>query len=145
MFGEKDYQQLVVIRRLVSDLDLAVEIVGVPTVREPDGLALSSRNAYLSPRARAIAAALNPTLVATAAAIEAGEALEAALARGRARLGGAGFSGVDYLELRDAETLGPVARLARPARLLAAVRLGRTRLIDNVAVAPRRGNRKINT
>jgi pantoate--beta-alanine ligase len=135
-FGEKDYQQLMVVKRLALDLDIPVEIVGVPTVREPDGLALSSRNVYLSPEERRIAPLLYRTLNDIAAAIAAGkEPTEAALDHGAAALSGSGFR-VEYLELRDAATLAPVSGpLARPARLLAAVHLGRTRLIDNILVA----------
>ena len=134
LFGEKDYQQLLVVRRLARDLDLAVEIVGVPTVREADGLALSSRNASLSAAERAVAGRLNRVLAETAGRIAGGGEVAGALARGREQLAAAGFDGVDYLELRDAETLEPVTALARPARLLAAVRLGACRLIDNLAV-----------
>ncbi len=134
LFGEKDYQQLLVVRRLARDLDLAVEIVGVPTVREADGLALSSRNAYLSAEERAVAGRLNRVLAETAGCIAGGGGVAGTLARGREKLAAAGFDGVDYLELRDAETLEPVTGLARPARLLAAVRLGACRLIDNLAV-----------
>jgi pantoate--beta-alanine ligase len=135
-FGEKDYQQLMVVRRLALDLDIPVEIVGVPTVREPDGLALSSRNVYLSPGERRIAPLLYRTLNDIAAVIAAGkETIEAALDQGGAALSGSGFR-VEYLELRDAATLAPVTgAVARPARLLAAVHLGRTRLIDNIPVA----------
>lgn len=135
VFGEKDWQQLQVIRRLVADLDIPVAIVPGPTMREPDGLAMSSRNAYLDPQQRARAAALFSTLAIVAGRIEAGEAIEATLADGRRSLSG-DFDGLDYLELRAAETLEPMDRLDRPARLLAAVRLGSTRLIDNVAVMP---------
>lgn len=132
-FGEKDYQQLLVVRHLASDLDIPVEIVGVPTVREPDGLALSSRNVYLSPEERRIAPLLHSTLCEVAAADP--NARDAMLARGAAKLAAAGFR-VEYLELRDAATLQPVSgALPRPARLLAAVHLGRTRLIDNIPVA----------
>ncbi len=131
-FGEKDYQQLMIVKRLTRDLDIPVEIVGVPTVREADGLALSSRNVYLSAAERRIAPLLHRTLCETAAA----GADAAALAQAGARLREAGFA-VEYLELRDAETLAPLGRPGtRPARLLAAVRLGRTRLIDNIAVSP---------
>ncbi len=137
LFGEKDYQQLVVIRCLARDLDIPVEIVGVPTVREPDGLAMSSRNAYLSPAEREIAATLNVTMAAVAERLAGGEAAAEALAWGRERLAGAGFAAVEYLELRDAETLATVETPERPARLLAAVRIGAARLIDNIAVPPR--------
>ncbi len=136
-FGEKDYQQLLVIRRLACDLGLAVAVHGVATVREPDGLALSSRNAYLDARERAIAPTLYRTLTALAEAVSGGAAPEAEAARGRAALLDSGFAAVDYVALRDAETLAPVADPTRPARALAAARLGRARLIDNVAVAPR--------
>ncbi len=135
VFGEKDYQQLVMIRRLVDDLDIPVDLVGVATVREADGLAMSSRNAYLSASEREIAARLNTVLAAVTERLAGGEAPARAVAWGRARLGAAGFSAIDYLELRDAETLAPAEALERPARLLAAVRLGPTRLIDNVPVA----------
>ncbi|MGZ8359096.1 MAG: pantoate--beta-alanine ligase, partial [Allosphingosinicella sp.] len=136
LFGEKDYQQLAVIRRMARDLDLHLEIVGVPTVRDPDGLALSSRNAYLSAGQRAAALALPRALDEAARAIAGGAAPDEALASARRRLAEAGFDPVDYVELRDADTLAPLAALDRPARLLAAARLGRTRLIDNVPVDP---------
>ena len=138
LFGEKDYQQLAVIRRMAADLDMAVEIIGVPTVREPDGLALSSRNVYLSAAERAAARALPDALAAAAAAIAAGAPAGPELERARARLAAAGFDPIDYVELRDAETLAPLDRADRPARLLAAARLGRTRLIDNFPVRPAR-------
>jgi pantoate--beta-alanine ligase len=135
-FGEKDYQQLQVIRRVVRDLDIPVRIEGVATVREPDGLALSSRNAYLSPAERAIAPILHRTLADTARRIERGDSIAAALAAGVATLTEAGFTRVDYLEAGDAETLMPLAVADRPGRLLAAVWLGKTRLIDNLPLAP---------
>jgi pantoate--beta-alanine ligase len=135
-FGEKDYQQLLVVRHLARDLDIPVRIAGVPTVREPDGLALSSRNAYLSPDERRTAPLLHQVLRNTAAAIASQpDAVTATLERGLAALRAGGFD-VDYLELRDAETLAPMPRLLAAARLLVAARLGRTRLIDNVAVQP---------
>ena len=134
-FGEKDYQQLLVVRRLVRDLDIPAQIVGVATVREPDGLALSSRNVYLAPDERRRAPLLHQVLQETAAALRRGADVAAATGRGRSRLAAGGFA-VDYLVLRDAETLAPLDRLSAPGRLLAAARLGRTRLIDNVAVAP---------
>ncbi len=134
LFGEKDYQQLQVVRRLVVDLDIPVRIEAGPTVREPDGLALSSRNAYLSPDQRAIAPALHRTLRAVAEALSGGAPAAAALQDGRRAMGQAGFDRVEYLELRDAASLEPIQRVAAPARLLAAVWLGHTRLIDNVAV-----------
>ncbi|MGQ0559276.1 MAG: pantoate--beta-alanine ligase [Sphingosinicella sp.] len=135
LFGEKDYQQLIVIRRMVDDLDMGVEIVGVATQRDDDGLALSSRNAYLSPDQR-IAARSLPTLLARAANdIEAGGDAAAAVARVREGLLAAGFERVDYVELRDAATLAPLAAATAPGRLMAAARIGRARLIDNFAVA----------
>ncbi|HWH22699.1 MAG TPA: pantoate--beta-alanine ligase [Allosphingosinicella sp.] len=136
LFGEKDYQQLAMLRRMVRDLDIAVELVGVPTHRDADGLALSSRNAYLSTEERIAARALPRALGEAAQAILAGGAVNEALERARAILAEAGFSQVDYVVLCDAETLEPVAELARPARILAAARIGRTRLIDNLPVAP---------
>jgi pantoate--beta-alanine ligase len=136
LFGEKDYQQLQVIRRLVRDLDLMVKIVGVPTVREADGLALSSRNAYLSAEQRAVAPVLQRTLAAMADRLAAGAPASEQEAWGRAELAAAGFASVDYLDVRDAETLSPVSRVTNPARVLAAAWLGKTRLIDNVAVQP---------
>ncbi len=142
-FGEKDYQQLVVIRRLAADLALPVEIHAVPTVREPDGLALSSRNAYLSAAERRVAPALHRTLAGIAGRLAGGADADAETAGGRAGLAAAGFDAVEYLELRDAGTLRPLRAADRPARLLAAARLGRARLIDNVPVAPaRRQGRK---
>jgi pantoate--beta-alanine ligase len=136
VFGEKDYQQLLVVRRLARDLDLPVEIIGAPTVRAEDGLALSSRNAYLTPSERAVAGRLNVVLRSAAGALARGEQVEAVEASAIGCLDKAGFSSVDYLEARDAENLerlGPGA-VDRPARVLAAVRLGKTRLIDNWAV-----------
>ncbi len=136
LFGEKDYQQLAVIRQMVGDLDLPVEIIGVATEREPDGLALSSRNFYLSDEERRAARALPRALGEAAQAISGGAPVAAALDRARARLAAAGFDPIDYVELRDAATLAPLAALDRPARLLAAARIGRTRLIDNLPVIP---------
>ena len=134
MFGEKDYQQLLVVRRFVRDLDIPVEVVGLATVREADGLALSSRNAYLTPDERACAPELQRALAEAAAAIAGGGEVAGALAAARRRLAAAGFDPIDYIELRDAETLAPVSAPQRPARLLAAAWMGRTRLIDNVPV-----------
>ncbi|MGU3361365.1 pantoate--beta-alanine ligase [Methylobacterium sp. M6A4_1b] len=134
LFGEKDYQQLLVIRRAVRDLDLPVEILGVPTLREADGLALSSRNRYLAPDERARAPRLHAVLSEIAADLAAGAGAGPLIERGRVALAAAGFEPVQYLEVRDAETLVPVERATRPARVLAAAYLGRTRLIDNVAV-----------
>jgi pantoate--beta-alanine ligase len=135
-FGEKDYQQLLVVRRLARDLDLPVRIEGVATVREADGLALSSRNAYLSPAERRIAPLLYRVLCDSAATLAQNpDAVAAAIERSTAQLRAGGFA-VDYLELRAAADLAPLPVLAGPARLLAAVHLGRTRLIDNIAIAP---------
>ena len=134
LFGEKDYQQLAVIRRMVADLDLGIEIVGVPTQRDDDGLAFSSRNAYLSPEERTAALALPRALGDARAAIERGDEVAGSLAAAITRLAKAGFDPIDYVALVDAETLEPVESLDRPARLLAAARIGRTRLIDNLAV-----------
>lgn len=133
LFGEKDFQQLRVIQRAVRDLDLPVEVRGVPTVREADGLALSSRNRYLSAAERAAAPRLHAVLTEIAERLRGGEPAAPLEAEGMAALGAAGFAPVQYLSVRDAETLEPVARLTRPARVLGAAYLGRTRLIDNVA------------
>jgi pantoate--beta-alanine ligase len=136
LFGEKDYQQLAVIRQMVRDLGLAVEIVGVPTQRDADGLALSSRNAYLSDEERQAARALPRALGEAAAAIGRGSGVAEALATATERLAKAGFDPIDYVALCDAATLVPVSAVERPARLLAAARIGRTRLIDNLAIDP---------
>jgi pantoate--beta-alanine ligase len=135
-FGEKDYQQLMVIRRLARDLDIAVRIEGVATWREPDGLALSSRNAYLTPEERRRAPALARVLRRIAAAVaQTPDAVAAELTQGAAELRDAGFA-VEYLEICDAATLARVTcAVAAPARVFAAAHLGRTRLIDNVPVA----------
>jgi pantoate--beta-alanine ligase len=134
LFGEKDFQQLAVIRRMVRDLALPVEIVGVPTVREEDGLALSSRNAYLSVDERARAVALPRALTEAAEAIRGGRRVERALAEGRGRLLEAGFSGTDYFALVDAASLEPLAEARGEMRLIAAATIGSTRLIDNLPV-----------
>lgn len=136
-FGEKDFQQLHVVRRMARDLDIPVEIVACPTVREADGLALSSRNVRLSPAERAIAPKLAEILVATSRRLAAGADVEAALAEAGAAIVAAGFDGVEYLELRAEDDLAPLDGLSRPARLLVAAWLGETRLIDNVEVAER--------
>jgi pantoate--beta-alanine ligase len=136
LFGEKDYQQLAVIRQMVRDLDLKVEIVALPTQRDVDGLALSSRNAYLSEEERLAARILPRALGEAVQAIESGTPVAEALERAQARLAEAGFDPIDYVALRDAETLAPLAEPDRPARLLAAARIGRTRLIDNLPVSP---------
>ena len=136
-FGEKDYQQLVVVRRLARDLDISVRIAGVPTVRDTDGLALSSRNAYLSPEERRVAPALARVLQRMAAALVVQSAAVAnEIARGIADLESAGFA-VEYLEIRDADTLAPVTEtITGPARVFVAAYLGRTRLIDNLPIVP---------
>jgi len=134
MFGEKDYQQLCVVTQMAKDLDLGVKIIGVPTMRESDGLALSSRNAYLMESEREVAPTLYNTLKASAADIKAGEPIQNVLVAGRAKIELAGFA-LDYFEARHAKTLAPVKTLADgPIRLLVAVKIGKTRLIDNIAV-----------
>ncbi len=137
VFGEKDYQQLLVIRRMTDDLDLGVEIIAGETLREADGLALSSRNAYLDEPARARAGALNAILARLCEAVGRDTAVEDALSSARAEAAEA-FDAVDYVELRDADTLAAVrpGRLDRPARALGAVRLGAVRLIDNRQATP---------
>ncbi len=133
LFGEKDWQQLQVIRRASIDLDIPVEIIGVPTVRDANGLALSSRNAYLSRDEYGIATRLNTILFNLAAAIGAGRPWQDVLREARSRLERAGFDSIDYLEVRDAATLMiPDEKPAGLLRVLAAVRLGKARLIDNV-------------
>ncbi len=134
MFGEKDYQQLLVVKQLARDLGIGLEVIGVPTVREPDGLALSSRNAYLGPEQRKIAGQLNVVLREVGARGRSGAPIAEAEAQGAARLIAAGFDRVDYFAIRDAETLVSVRDLKRPARVLAAARVGPVRLIDNMAV-----------
>ena len=136
IFGEKDWQQLAIIRRMAADLDMALDIVGFPTQREDDGLALSSRNAYLTDEERAAAIALPRALGHAARALEAGQDSAAVLAAVAPALLKAGFSAVDYVELVDAVTLEPVQTIVRPARLLAAARIGKARLIDNLPVNP---------
>jgi len=134
LFGEKDFQQLAVIRRLVADLGIGCEIVGVPTVRDTDGLALSSRNAYLSADERARALALPQALNAAADAIRSGRPVAEALAEGRASLVQAGFTRIDYFALVDAATLEPLEAPAGTMRLIVAAVIGTTRLIDNSPV-----------
>ena len=134
LFGQKDYQQLRIVTQMAKDLDLPLKIVGVPTVREHDGLALSSRNAYLSPDERAAAPTLHRVLKASAARIKRGEAIAAVMTDGVGEIMRAGFA-LDYLEARHALTLAPVAsRKDGPIRLLVAAKIGKTRLIDNMAV-----------
>jgi pantoate--beta-alanine ligase len=130
IFGQKDYQQLLVVRRLARDLGLPTKIVGAPIVREADGLALSSRNAYLSPEERKVAGRLNLVLKDTAR----GGDLRAAEADGAAALKAVGFDSVDYVAIRDAATLAAIETLDHPARVLAAAKIGRTRLIDNMPI-----------
>ena len=134
IFGEKDFQQLKVLTRLARDFDLPLKVIGAPIVREPDGLALSSRNAYLSLAERAVAPVLARTLKDCAGRIAANEPIDRVLAAGRKAIMAAGFR-LDYLEARNAETLAPLgARAGEPVRLLVAATIGKTRLIDNVGV-----------
>jgi pantoate--beta-alanine ligase len=133
-FGEKDFQQLAVIRRMTDDLGLGVEILGVPTVRDADGLALSSRNAYLSADERQRALALPQALEEARDAILSGKPVDPVLDRARDRLSDAGFSRVDYFALVDAATLEPLEAASGEMRLIAAAVIGTTRLIDNVRV-----------
>lgn len=133
-FGEKDYQQLAVIRQMARDLDFTHDIIGVPTVRDDDGLALSSRNAYLSAEQRSAAVALPRAMRAAVDAILGGDDVDGALAAAKQAILAAGFHHIDYLELCDAKNLTVLHALTAPARLLAAARLGSTRLIDNLAV-----------
>jgi pantoate--beta-alanine ligase len=134
LFGEKDYQQLRVVTQMAKDLDLPLKVIGVPTVREKDGLALSSRNAYLSAAERTFAPTLYRVLKASAARIRQREPIEMVLEEGQAEIAYAGFA-VDYLEARHALTLAPIAsRKDGPIRLLVAAKIGKTRLIDNLGV-----------
>lgn len=135
-FGEKDFQQLAVIRRMVLDLDMPIEIVGVPTMRDADGLALSSRNQRLSEAGRAAAPALARALASAARSIEAGGDIASTLQDASTSIKAGGFKSVEYIELRDAESLDPMVSLDRPARLLAAAWIDGVRLIDNVPVLP---------
>lgn len=131
IFGEKDYQQLKVVTRMVRDLDLAIAIIPAPTLRETDGLALSSRNAYLTPQERAIAPVIHEALSRAATAIRAGANPEEAILRARQTISTRGLE-VDYVVARNAETLAPLKQAGEPVRLLAAAWLGTTRLIDNL-------------
>jgi pantoate--beta-alanine ligase len=133
-FGEKDFQQLHVVRRLATDLDIPTQIVGCPTIREGDGLALSSRNVHLSASERAIAPALAQALFAAADRISNGAPAIEEIEKARTDIVAAGYDAVEYLELRGEDDLQPMTALDRPGRLLAAAKLGTTRLIDNVAV-----------
>lgn len=134
MFGQKDYQQLRVVTQMASDLDLGVKVIGIPTVREKDGLALSSRNVYLSPAERVAATVLSRVLKASAARIKRGEPIEMVMEEGAGEIAHAGFK-LDYLEARHALTLKPVSSVKDgPIRLLVAAKIGKTRLIDNLGV-----------
>ena len=134
IFGEKDFQQLRVVAQMARDLDLGVKVIGSKTVRERDGLAMSSRNVYLSPEERRVAPELYRVMKETARRIRAGEGIEPAVAGAAKLIEKAGFK-LDYLEVRHAETLAPIASIKDgPLRMLVAARLGTTRLIDNIAV-----------
>ena len=134
IFGEKDWQQLAIIRRMARDLDFAIDILGAPIARDADGLALSSRNAYLSKQQRAAATAFPDALKAAAKAIAAGADVAEALAEAEAAIVAGGFDSVDYVALADADSLERLTAFRKAARLLAAARMGKTRLIDNLAV-----------
>ena len=134
IFGEKDFQQLRVVTRMAGDLDLGVKVMGSRTVRERDGLAMSSRNVYLSPEERRVAPRLYRAMKESARRLRAGDDVEAAMAGGAEMITAAGFA-LDYFEVRHAETLAPIASLKDgPMRILVAAKLGKTRLIDNIAV-----------
>lgn len=134
-FGEKDYQQLMVIRQMVADLNFPIEIVSCPTLREPDGLAMSSRNAYLSPPERAQAVSISQALFAARDAVAAGNNDANAIAQSaRQALVEAGIRSIDYVEVVDAATLEAIAIIDRPARMCVAARIGKTRLIDNLTL-----------
>mgnify|MGYP001466680380 CR=1 FL=1 len=134
IFGEKDWQQLAIIRRMARDLDFALDILGAPIARDADGLALSSRNAYLSKQQREAAVAFPGALKAAAKAIAGGADVGEALAKAEADIVAGGFDSVDYVALADADSLERLTAFRKPARLLAAARMGKTRLIDNLAV-----------
>ena len=139
VFGEKDFQQLLVIKRMVRDLNLPVEILSGPTMRDENGLALSSRNAYLTPEERERAGAINSTLREMAARLSNGEAIESVLAFGRDSFDLAGLESIDYLEIRHADDLSPLTlgHIERPVRVFAAVNVGKARLIDNWGATPK--------
>ncbi len=141
VFGEKDYQQLLVIRRMVKDLNMSVDIIGAPIVREADGLAMSSRNAYLTDDERSVAGRLNLVLDAMAADLAAGAAVADIVSAGRNRLEQAGVAKIDYLEIRSADLLQPLGPgpIDKPCRIFAAIIVGKTRLIDNWPVEPSAG------
>lgn len=134
LFGEKDYQQLAIIKRLVTDLNIPVDIIGVPTVREASGLAMSSRNTYLTPEELTKAPSLFTAISAAARDIARGGNIAAAVKAAEDAILQAGFSRVDYVAARHAETLAPLKNITQPGRILAAAHLGRARLIDNVAI-----------
>jgi pantoate--beta-alanine ligase len=134
VFGEKDWQQLQVIKRMAADLGLPIRVHGYPTVRDPDGLAMSSRNARLGPDERKQALALPRTLETTAKQIAAGKPVRRALAEAKQALVDAGFLKIDYVALVDAATLEPLSEPAGEMRLIAAATIRGTRLIDNVAL-----------
>lgn len=134
IFGEKDYQQLLVIRQMVSDLGLPIEIIGAAIMREPDGLALSSRNAYLSPAEREVAGQLNHILADACRRVRDHQPIVEVELQAASALCEAGFDSVDYVTVRSARTLAPMLSLEPPARILAAAKIGRTRLIDNMAI-----------
>ena len=135
IFGEKDFQQLRVVARMAVDLDLGVKVVGSRTVRERDGLAMSSRNVYLSAEERRVAPVLYRTMKESAARLKAGEEIPAAMSKGADIIRAAGFA-LDYFEIRNADTLAPVASASDgPLRILVAAKIGKTRLIDNIAVS----------
>jgi pantoate--beta-alanine ligase len=135
IFGEKDYQQLLVVKQLVRDLNIPVEIIGAPIVREVDGLALSSRNVYLSPEQRKIAPLLHQMISGVAADLAQGRGCDDAVVAARFKLDAAGFR-VDYVAVRDPDTLKPLSGPVKRARVLVAAYLGKTRLIDNVPMPP---------
>lgn len=134
-FGEKDYQQLAIIRQMARDLDFTHDVVGVQTVRDPDGLALSSRNTYLTEEQRAKAAVLPKVMQDAATAIATGDSLAVVLENAKTRLLASGFHKIDYLELRDANDLSILDVFTNPARLFVAARIGQTRLIDNIPIS----------
>jgi pantoate--beta-alanine ligase len=133
-FGEKDYQQLLVVRRMALDLNIPIEVIACPTLRDADGLAMSSRNRRLDADSRQKAPALHQAMRAAAAAIQSGKPAPAALAAARIAVEAAGFSKVEYISLHSAENLAPMQQLDRPGRILAAAWIGGVRLIDNIAV-----------
>lgn len=134
VFGEKDFQQLVIIKKLVQDFDIPVEVIGAPIMREEDGLAMSSRNIYLSADKRAVAANLYKTLLAVKERLLSDKGVAEALAWGREELIKSGFEAVDYLELRSAKDLSNLTNIQEPARLLAVARLCGVRLLDNISI-----------